>query len=216
MCGSSQLASHAHSMCVSPCVCVRVQLHPRACRAAPARVLGARHRRCKSGLDVHAVVGKGQCACAWCALCHSVFLARSLFHSLIQVLAAVALNSRTVQSDAACSLGCIALSAVLFAGSGLRLLVPVLWWVDPVAALVIAALIAREGVAQVRASLQADFDGCSCHESNTDSWAYKRARARLRAGDGTLLEAVRAVQLQVMSIGVALLIILFRVFYFVA
>jgi divalent metal cation (Fe/Co/Zn/Cd) transporter len=78
--------------------------------------------------------------------------------------AAAALDSPTLTSDAACSLACIQLSAVLFAGSLLFLLLPALWWVDALAALVLAGFIGREGVQGIRATLRPDFDGgCGCH-----------------------------------------------------
>lgn len=77
--------------------------------------------------------------------------------------AAVALDSRTLAMDAACSLACIRLSAVLLAGSAVYLLVPALWWADAVAALGLAALIAREGWEGWEASGRADFEGgCGC------------------------------------------------------
>ena len=75
-----------------------------------------------------------------------------------------ALDSRAVQADAACSLACVQLSVVLFAGSLVFLLAPVLWWVDGAAALAIAGCIGREGLATVLAAGKPDFDGgCGCH-----------------------------------------------------
>ena len=77
--------------------------------------------------------------------------------------AAAALDSRTLEMDAACSLACIQLSAVLFAGSLLFVAVPVLWWADGVAALVLSAFIAREGWEGWQAAGRADFaGGCGC------------------------------------------------------
>lgn len=74
-----------------------------------------------------------------------------------------ALDSATVAADAACSLACIQLSLVLFAGSLLFLLAPALWWVDAVAALALAALIGKEGVGMIRAARSAAFTGgCGC------------------------------------------------------
>jgi divalent metal cation (Fe/Co/Zn/Cd) transporter len=79
--------------------------------------------------------------------------------------AAKALDSRSLEGDAACSLACIQLSTVLFAGSLTFLLAPALWWVDAGAALVLSAFIAREGLSSIRASLKPDFTGgCGCHE----------------------------------------------------
>ncbi|HJW43997.1 MAG TPA: cation transporter [Geothrix sp.] len=77
--------------------------------------------------------------------------------------AARALDSATVAADAACSLACIQLSLVLFAGSLLFLLAPALWWVDAMAALALALLIGKEGVGMVRAARSAAFTGgCGC------------------------------------------------------
>lgn len=77
--------------------------------------------------------------------------------------AAQALNSRTLALDAACSLACIQLSVVLFAGSLVYLVWPMLWWADGVAALVLAAFIAREGVEGWQAATRPDFaGGCGC------------------------------------------------------
>lgn len=77
--------------------------------------------------------------------------------------AAVALNSRTLEMDAACSLACIQLSVTLFAGSLLYVLVPGLWWADGVAALALAGFIAREGWEGWQAAKKPDFaGGCGC------------------------------------------------------
>ncbi len=79
--------------------------------------------------------------------------------------AARALDSRTLASDAACSLACMKLSAVLFAGSLLFLLAPRLWWADATGAIVLAFLIAREGWEMLRAAIRPDFSGgCGCEE----------------------------------------------------
>jgi divalent metal cation (Fe/Co/Zn/Cd) transporter len=79
-------------------------------------------------------------------------------------LAAKALDSRSLEGDAACSLACIQLSMVLFVGSLVFLLMPALWWADAVASLVLAAFIAREGSSGIRAAMKPDFSGgCGCH-----------------------------------------------------
>jgi divalent metal cation (Fe/Co/Zn/Cd) transporter len=76
---------------------------------------------------------------------------------------AQALDSATVAADAACSRACIQLSAVLFLGSVTYLIAPALWWVDAAAALVLALLIAQEGLGMVRAARSACFTGgCGC------------------------------------------------------
>ncbi len=78
--------------------------------------------------------------------------------------AAKALDSRTLEGDAACSLACIKLSLVLFVGSLAFLLLPGLWWVDALAALVLAAFIGKEGIEGIRAASKPDFTGgCGCH-----------------------------------------------------
>lgn len=56
-----------------------------------------------------------------------------------------ALASSAILGDAACSLACIKLSIVLLAGSLVYAMLPVLWWADSIAALILSALIAREG-----------------------------------------------------------------------
>jgi divalent metal cation (Fe/Co/Zn/Cd) transporter len=77
--------------------------------------------------------------------------------------AAKALDSATLQADAACSLACIQLSCVLFAGSLLFLLLPFLWWADATAAMGLAVLIGKEGLGMVRAARSDAFTGgCGC------------------------------------------------------
>ncbi len=79
--------------------------------------------------------------------------------------AARALDSRALASDAACSLACMKLSSVLLAGSTLFILWPGLWWLDGAAAVVLAALIGREGFEIVRSSLNPAFEGgCNCRD----------------------------------------------------
>ena len=76
---------------------------------------------------------------------------------------AKAMDSATLAADAACSLACIQLSLVLFAGSLLFLLAPALWWVDAAAALGLALLIGKEGLGLIRAARSEAFTGgCGC------------------------------------------------------
>lgn len=75
---------------------------------------------------------------------------------------AIALDSRTLRQDAACSLGCIQLSLTLLAGSLLYWLSPALWWADSTAAIVIAALILREGWSGLLAARRGAGCGCGC------------------------------------------------------
>lgn len=93
----------------------------------------------------------------------AVSLACMAFLWRAKLKAAQALDSATLAADAACSLACIQLSVVLFAGSLLFLLAPAAWWVDAVAALALALLIGREGFGMVRAARSASFTGgCGC------------------------------------------------------
>lgn len=75
------------------------------------------------------------------------------------------LDSSTVLADAACSLACIKLSAVLFVGSLFFIVLPSLWWVDSAAALIIALLIGQEGREMIRAAQSPEFTGgCCAHD----------------------------------------------------
>lgn len=71
-----------------------------------------------------------------------------------------ALQSETVLKDAACSLACIQLSVVLFVGSVLFQFFPSFWWLDAVAAIVIAYYIFKEGRETYLASKGEDC--CAC------------------------------------------------------
>ena len=64
--------------------------------------------------------------------------------------ASVILNSSTLSSDAACSLGCIKLSTVLCIGSILYQIWPKLWWVDAATAIAIGLLVGYEGYQTVK------------------------------------------------------------------
>lgn len=78
--------------------------------------------------------------------------------------AAAVLDSRALQGDAACSLACIQLSGVLFAGSLLFWVAPALWWSDAVAAIALAVFISKEGISMIRAAGRPEFSGgCGCH-----------------------------------------------------
>jgi divalent metal cation (Fe/Co/Zn/Cd) transporter len=80
-----------------------------------------------------------------------------------KLAAAKALDSAALKADAACSLACIQLSVVLFAGSLLFLMLPALWWVDAAAALGLALLIGKEGASMIRAARSVSFTGgCGC------------------------------------------------------
>jgi divalent metal cation (Fe/Co/Zn/Cd) transporter len=91
------------------------------------------------------------------SLAFMVFLWRA------KLRAAKGLDSATVAADAACSLACIQLSLVLFAGSLLFLVAPGLWWADAAAGLLLAGLILKEGVTMIRAAQSECFTGgCGC------------------------------------------------------
>lgn len=76
---------------------------------------------------------------------------------------AFSLNSATVAKDAACSLACIKLSAILLIGSLIYFVIPAIWWVDSVAALIISGYIAKEGVETIAATRNSNFQGgCGC------------------------------------------------------
>ena len=79
-----------------------------------------------------------------------------------KLTAAAVLGSATLRQDAACALGCIALSVTLLIGSVVYTVAPQLWWVDAVAALIIAVLIAREGWGGLRAIWGGATGGCGC------------------------------------------------------
>ena len=77
--------------------------------------------------------------------------------------AAVALDSRTLAMDAACSRACIQRSGVLFTGSLVFVALPAMWWADGVAALVLSGFIAKEGWEGWQAVKVVDFaGGCGC------------------------------------------------------
>lgn len=92
----------------------------------------------------------------------SLFFMAWLWRAKLQ--AAKVLDSKALEGDAACSFACIKLSGVLFLGSVLFLLWPALWWVDALAALILAGFIAKEGFEAIRAASRPDFSGgCGCH-----------------------------------------------------
>ncbi|OFZ18493.1 MAG: heavy metal transporter [Bdellovibrionales bacterium GWB1_55_8] len=80
----------------------------------------------------------------------------------------LAVDSKTVLQDAACSMACIQLSLVLFAGSVTYLVFPALYWVDSAAALVLSVLIAREGLGAIRAARSEHFTGGCCCDCKAD------------------------------------------------
>jgi len=101
--------------------------------------------------------------------------------------AAIILDSRTLEADAACSFGCITLSVVLFLGSVLFHATEKLWFADAVAAMIIALVIGWDGIGEMRASLRKDFDGCGC--SHKPGRAAKFLRKKLLTSQGNLKSA---------------------------
>lgn len=96
-------------------------------------------------------------------LISSLSLAFMFFLWRAKTRAAAALDSAALRSDAACSLACIRLSMVLFAGSLLFMLSPGLWWLDGAAAILLGLLILKEGVEGIRAARAPGFTGgCGC------------------------------------------------------
>ena len=102
----------------------------------------------------------------------------------VKMHASVMLKSTTLESDAACSFGCIALSVVLLIGSGLYEADNRLWWVDAVCAIVLALFIGWEGFGMVRAASRKDFDGCGCVHNPSRLAIY--LRDKLMTKDGAL------------------------------
>ncbi len=76
------------------------------------------------------------------------------------------LGSLSMKSDASCSLVCIKLSVILFAGSLLFVLAPRLWWADSTAAIVLSIFIGREGWNIIQAARRGGAGHCcSCGDS---------------------------------------------------
>ena len=94
--------------------------------------------------------------------------------------ASVILNSSTLASDAACSLGCIRLSFVLLIGSIVYEIWPKLWWVDAVTAILIGLLVGYEGYQTIKGAMdkQKFSGGCGCCGA-TDSGLAKYFRVKI-------------------------------------
>jgi len=91
-----------------------------------------------------------------------------------KVRAAKILESSTLEKEAYCSLGCIRENAVVFFGSiififGFDVLkTDSFWWIDSVAAYVIAFLVMRYGIKGMLNACSPEFDGsCSCCASGS-------------------------------------------------
>ena len=92
----------------------------------------------------------------------AVSISGMLFLWYFKSLCAVQLNSAVLEADAACSLSCIVLSVALLVSSILRTASAQLWWVDGVSAIVLGALIGREGVHTTKAGWQGGDGACGC------------------------------------------------------
>ena len=87
----------------------------------------------------------------------------------LKLKAAMILNSKSMESDAKCSQGCIQLSVTLLLGSLLMILgkevfhTDALWWVDSVMGIIIAGFIFKDGYQCVKNASSDEFDGnCGC------------------------------------------------------
>lgn len=83
-----------------------------------------------------------------------------LWRAKLQV--AQKLGSSVVRGDASCSLACIKLSGILFVGSLLYLLLPSLWWVDSLAAIILSVFIGMEGLEIIEESRKGKSGACGC------------------------------------------------------
>lgn len=79
-----------------------------------------------------------------------------------KVILAKQTGSQSLLADANCAKACMQLSVVLLIGSLLHVLVPTLWWVDSVAALVISGFIFREGWEQWSGAAHNHGEGHCC------------------------------------------------------
>lgn len=113
---------------------------------------------------------------------------------LVKRRGAKLLDSATLKVDSKCTLGCIKLSCVVFAGSLIFLLtqkqsdsslsssdgssssaeLSTIWWIDAAAALTISLFIAVEGINSLRNVLSKDFaGGCGCADDKPSTWYGK-------------------------------------------
>lgn len=75
---------------------------------------------------------------------------------------AKALNSSAMQGETQCSLSCIQITIVLFAGSLIYKLWRGGWWVDSATSLVLGLMFAREGWKMLKWAMSPSFDGGCC------------------------------------------------------
>ncbi|KDR84363.1 hypothetical protein GALMADRAFT_220132 [Galerina marginata CBS 339.88] len=79
---------------------------------------------------------------------------------------ATALDSSTMRGEATCSLSCIQLTCVLFAGSLIFRLWHGGWWVDGATSMVLSILFGWEGFKMVRWASSSEFTGGCCEEDH--------------------------------------------------
>ena len=100
---------------------------------------------------------------------------------VLKTRVALSLKSSTIETDAQCSLFCVQLSLVLVVGGIIFREVSSVWWFDSATAIVIALMIAKEGVGTVRASLKKDFTGAGCGcDGEDDGWLMRFMRKRIK------------------------------------
>ena len=100
---------------------------------------------------------------------------------VLKTRVALSLKSSTIETDAQCSLFCVQLSLVLVVGGIIFREVSSVWWFDSATAIVIALMIAKEGVGTVRASLEKDFTGAGCGcDGEDDGWLMRFMRKRIK------------------------------------
>ena len=109
---------------------------------------------------------------------------------VLKTRVAISLKSSTIETDAQCSLFCVQLSLVLVVGGIIFREVSSVWWFDSATAIVIALMIAKEGVETVRASQKKDFTGAGCGcDGEEDGWLMRSMRKRIKkepSGDADL------------------------------
>lgn len=91
----------------------------------------------------------------------SLFVMFFLFNAKMKV--GTELKSSTVLSDAGCTMACIKFSVILFLGSILFWIQPLLWWIDSASSIILAYFIYKEGSCTLN---QANNVGnsCKCNE----------------------------------------------------
>ena len=115
---------------------------------------------------------------------------------VLKTRVALSLKSSTIETDAQCSLFCVQLSLVLVVGGIIFREVSSVWWFDSATAIVIALMIAKEGVETVRASQKKDFTGAGCGcDGEDDGWLMRFMRKRIKKPSGDVdLHGVKVIE----------------------